>query len=196
MRSCTDYASEHSAENVAHYIAQHSGLLAQLRNDHTDEGVSRLENTEELLRAIAEFVETRRAEDSEAVFLADYLADVALLTDQDADTNDTTPHVTLMTVHAAKGLEFENVFIAGLEEGLFPYALATETIRDLEEERRLLYVAITRARQQCFLSHATSRFSYSVRREQPCTPSRFFLDIDPQYLQVLSPVSAFRRFTY
>jgi DNA helicase-2/ATP-dependent DNA helicase PcrA len=196
IRSCTDYASEHSAENVAHYIAQHSGLLAQLRNDHTDEGVSRLENTEELLRAIAEFVETRRAEDSEAVFLADYLADVALLTDQDTDNLSAAPSVTLMTVHAAKGLEFENVFIAGLEEGLFPYALSTETSRDLEEERRLLYVAITRARQQCFLSHAASRFNYTARREQPCNPSRFFLDIDPQYLQILSPVSSFRRFTY
>ncbi|MDR3129175.1 MAG: UvrD-helicase domain-containing protein [Tannerellaceae bacterium] len=196
IRACTDYAAEHSADAAASFIVQHSGLLAHLRKDHTTEGISRLENTEELLRAIAEFVQIRREENSDAIALADYLSDVALLTDQDTDVTDNSSGVTLMTVHSAKGLEFENVFIVGLEEGLFPYSLSTESPQGLEEERRLLYVAITRARQQCFLSYATSRFNYANRREQPCLPSRFFRDIDPQYLQVCSTSSHFRRFTY
>jgi DNA helicase-2/ATP-dependent DNA helicase PcrA len=195
---CSEYAEGHNADAVASFILQQSGLLHHLRNDLTPEGITRLENTEELLSAISEFVQSRREENPDSsVSLAGYLEDVALLSDQDTGSdNNAASGVTLMTVHSAKGLEFENVFIAGLEEGLFPYSLSTDSPQALEEERRLLYVAITRARQHCFLSYATARFNFTTRKEQPSLPSRFFRDIDPQFLQVCSTSSHFRHFTY
>jgi DNA helicase-2/ATP-dependent DNA helicase PcrA len=201
MLDCARYAKERPADEAATFIAQQSGLLPLLRSDTSAEGVNRLQNTEELLRAIGEFVQTRREQQSDNLSLADYLADAALLTDQDAVTPprnasaaaaahegynpEEDAGVTLMTVHASKGLEFDNVFVAGLEEGLFPYypLSMTESPTNFEEERRLLYVAITRARERCFLSYATSRFSFIQRREQSARPSRFFQDIDPLYLQ-------------
>jgi DNA helicase-2/ATP-dependent DNA helicase PcrA len=196
ITDCADFAANHPADTAASFIATHSGLLTHLRNDHSADGVTRFENTQELLLAIEEFVRASRDTNPDEVFLAHYLADVALLTDLDS-TDDLEPTgVTLMTVHASKGLEFENVFIVGLEEGLFPYALSTDSPQGVEEERRLLYVAITRAKQLCFLSYATARFNFATRREQPCLPSRFFHDIDPQFLQATATASHFQRFSY
>ena len=114
--------------------------------------------------------------------LTDYLSEVSLLTDQDSDKDEDIPKVTLMTVHSAKGLEFKNVFVVGMEEGLFPSLLSSDSYRALEEERRLFYVAITRAEEHCYLSYAKNRFRYG--KMEFCNPSRFLKDIDACYLDM------------
>ena len=132
-----------------------------------------------------DFVESRREEDmGDQVYLTDFLQEVALLTDLDSDTGDDDDKVTLMTIHAAKGLEFPTVFVVGLEENIFPSPMSTNTMRELEEERRLLYVAITRAEKHCILTCAQNRFRYG--RMEYDTPSRFIKDIDPRLIRVLS----------
>ncbi len=173
-----------AADELAMAIVKQSGLLNELMADRSVEGISKQENLQELLKGISEFCEIRREEGSEQVRMQDFLAEVALLTDQDNDKEERADKVTLMTVHAAKGLEFTNVFVVGLEEDLFPSSMAKDSPRAVEEERRLFYVAITRAEQNCLLSYAKSRFRNGSTAM--CTPSRFLRDIDAHYLEIAS----------
>lgn len=155
--------------------------MTDLMQDRTVEGVSRQENVQELMDGMHDFLRSRQEEGNEEVMLAHFLSDVALLTDQDNTEEDDTPKVTLMTVHAAKGLEFDTVFIVGMEEQLFPSMMAYDSTRQMEEERRLLYVAITRAEKRCLLSYAKSRFRYG--KVEYGMPSRFLKDIDRGYIE-------------
>ncbi|MTI33607.1 ATP-dependent helicase [Xanthovirga aplysinae] len=166
------------AFEVASKVAKNSGLLKDLYADKTPEGLSRYENVQELLNAIKEFVDNPENEDKS---LTAFLQEVALITDADKqDTDEDT--VTLMTIHSSKGLEFKYVFIVGLEEELFPSQMMLNSREDLEEERRLFYVAITRAQEKLFLSYAMSRYRFG--RLKNCDPSRFLDDIDPSYLKI------------
>ena len=167
-----------SAEDMATLIAKESGIVAALFQDRSVEGISKQENLQELLKGIAEFCEIRKEEGMEHVRLADFLSEVSLLTDQDNDKDEYANKVTLMTVHAAKGLEFKNVFIVGMEEDLFPSSMSKDNPRAIEEERRLFYVAITRAEENCILMYAKSRFRNG--QSAMCSPSRFLRDIDAQ----------------
>ncbi len=169
-----------SAEEIASAVVKESGIVSALFQDRSVEGISKQENLQELLKGIAEFCEIRREEGEEHVSLADFLSEVSLLTDQDNDKEEQANKVTMMTVHAAKGLEFRNVFIVGLEEDLFPSAMSKDNPRAVEEERRLFYVAITRAEENCVLTYAKSR--YRNGQSAMCSPSRFLKDIDAQYI--------------
>ena len=158
-----------------------SGVMAAAALDRTPEGIDRKQNLDELLAGIHEFVQQRIDEGVSFTPIQDFLAEVSLLTDQDENIQDHTARVTLMTVHAAKGLEFASVHIVGLEEDLFPSKFC-QSPSEIEEERRLLYVAITRAMKNCTLSFARSRFtngSFGFTSH-----SRFLKDIDRQYLQI------------
>ena len=171
------------AYQLGHDIIQQSGVARDIYASRNPEDLSRQENLEEFLAAMQDFVETRREEDmGDQVLLTDYLQEVALLTDLDSDQDGDTPRVSLMTIHSAKGLEFPTVFVVGLEENIFPSPLSTGSMRQLEEERRLLYVAITRAERHCILTCAQNRFRYG--RMEYDTPSRFIRDIDPSLLHV------------
>ncbi len=171
------------AYQLGHDIIQQSGVARDIYSSRNPEDLSRQENLEEFLAAMQDFVETRREEDmGDQVLLTDYLQEVALLTDLDSDQDGDTPRVSLMTIHSAKGLEFPTVFVVGLEENIFPSPLSTGSMRQLEEERRLLYVAITRAERHCILTCAQNRFRYG--RMEYDTPSRFIRDIDPSLLHV------------
>ena len=168
------------AHTLLRRILKDSGMIADLYQDNTAENLSRQQNIEELLNAAAAFVEQRQEMGSaEHLSLADYLQEVALLSDIDETGDEDERKLSLMTVHAAKGLEFEAVFVVGMEEGLFPQYQSTDNMRALEEERRLFYVALTRAKQYCFLSCAKSRYRYG--KTEFCTPSRFLDEIDPCY---------------
>ena len=159
-------------------VMRTSGVMTALAMDRSTEGIDRAQNVQELLNAIHEFVEQRAKEGIDYTPITDFLSEVSLQTDQDENLTDTTERVTLMTVHAAKGLEFPVVFIVGLEEQLFPSQFCIKP-SEIEEERRLLYVAITRAEEQCYLSFARQRFrngSFTFN-----SPSRFLQDIDRQY---------------
>lgn len=171
-----------SAYELANAIVKQSGIATEAYKDQTPEGMSRQENLQELVGGIHEFCETRKEEGLENIFLTDFLSEVSLLTDQDTDKERDKDKVTMMTVHASKGLEFKYVFIVGLEEDLFPSAMAKEQFRGLEEERRLFYVAITRAEQICTLTFAKSRFRNG--QINACNPSRFLKEINPEYLKV------------
>ena len=179
-----------NAFTLAERIITDSGLMAQYISDHTPESVARRENLEELVSAVREFVEERLEEGNSDVTLADFLGMASLATDQDTKDDDlqAAERVTLMTAHAAKGLEFNNIFVVGVEEDLFPSAMANSTPREVEEERRLLYVAITRAKRFCMLSHATTRFR-NGQTVMPM-PSRFIRDIDPAFISRHSNPSA------
>ena len=172
------------ADELALFIARESGLVNMLSQDRSTEGISKLENLQELLKGIVEFCEIRKEEGNAHVSLADFLAEVSLLTDQDDETDERRDKVTLMTVHAAKGLEFPNVFIVGMEEDLFPSAMSKESQRAVEEERRLFYVALTRAERNCLVSYARSR--YKNGQTTMCVPSRFLRDIDSRFLEAVS----------
>ena len=163
---------------AASIIAKNSGLLKELYDDKTVEGLSRFENVQELLNAIKEFVDDQEREDKS---LASFLQDVALLTDEDRNKNNEDT-VTLMTIHMAKGLEFPYVYIVGLEEELFPSQMMLSSRADLEEERRLFYVAITRAEKKLHLSYALNRYRYG--RLKNCEPSRFLQEVDPNLIHV------------
>jgi DNA helicase-2/ATP-dependent DNA helicase PcrA len=169
------------AYEVAGGIVRQSGIANEVFNSNDPENMSRQENIEELLNGMSDFVESRQEEGDERIHLADFLGEVSLLTDQDGEKEEDNDKVTLMTVHSAKGLEFRNVFVVGMEEQLFPSAMASESPRGLEEERRLCYVAITRAEEHCFLSFARSRFKYG--KMEFGTPSRFLKEIDCQLMQ-------------
>ena len=163
-------------------IIRKTGLLNELYTDRTPEGISRVQNMEELVNSLYEYVSIRMEEGREDIRLRDFLAEISLLTDQDTDKEESTNRVSLMTIHSAKGLEFKNVVIAGLEEDLFPSEMAKHEPDGLEEERRLFYVALTRAEEHVILTYAKSRFRNG--QSQICNPSRFIKDIDTAYLSL------------
>ena len=169
----------HSAYDTALHIAQHSTILKELYSDKSVEGLSRYENIQELLNGIKEFSER---EDIEERSLDIFMQDIALLTNDDNDKNPDADTVSLMTIHSAKGLEFDNVFVVGLEENLFPSQMSLSSRTDLEEERRLFYVAITRAGKKLNLSYATSRYRWGTLTS--CEPSRFIEEIDARFLEL------------
>ncbi len=173
-----------NAYDAAFEIAKGSGLLRELYEDKTVEGLSRYENVQELLNAIREFVDDAEREDKG---LGSFLQEVSLITGQDEDKDKDPDKVTLMTIHMAKGLEFRNVYIVGLEEDLFPSQMMLSSRADLEEERRLFYVAITRAQKSLFLSYALTRYRFG--RLKNCEPSRFLDDIDQSFIKVSSKYS-------
>ena len=173
---------ELSAYELASRIVKQSGIATEAYQDQTPEGMSRQENLQELLGGIHEFCESRKEEGLDGVGLMDFLSEVSLLSDQDTDKEADQEKVTMMTIHASKGLEFKNVFVVGLEEDLFPSAMAKNEFRGLEEERRLFYVAITRAKEFCMISYAKSRFRNG--QINASNPSRFLRDIDTSYLNV------------
>ena len=183
------------AYTLGHDIIINSGISRDIYSGRNPEDISRQENLDEFLSGMQDFVESRREEDrQEQVYLIDFLQEVALLTDLDSDNGNDDDKVTLMTIHSAKGLEFQTVFVVGLEENIFPSPMSIGSMRDLEEERRLLYVAITRAEKHCILTCAQNRFRYG--RMEYDTPSRFIKDIDPQLISVESAGSAPKQAAY
>jgi len=171
-----------NAFELAQEVLKQSGIAGEAYDDMTPEGMSRTQNIQELLNAMNEFVATRQEQGEENNQLVDFLSEVSLLTDQDTDKEAENEKVTLMTVHSAKGLEFGHVFVVGLEEDLFPSAMAKSEIRGLEEERRLFYVALTRARKTCTITYAKSRFKNG--QINAATESRFLKDIDPSFVSM------------
>jgi len=170
------------AKQLSERIVNETGIMRELRADTTIEGEGRLQNVEELMNNIAQFCRDREEEGNDNNRMQDYLSEVSLMTDQDNETEEDLEKVTLMTVHAAKGLEFDAVFIVGLEENLFPSDMSGDGEREIEEERRLFYVAMTRARKYLTLLFATTRFKFG--NLDFCTPSRFLKDIDSRYLNM------------
>lgn len=176
-------AGSEDAYGLGKCIIQDSGISKDIYGGSEPEDISRQENLEEFLSGMQDFVDSRLEEGlGDQILLSDFLQEVSLLTDLDSDDDDENAKVTLMTVHSAKGLEFTNVFIVGLEENIFPSPMSSNSMRELEEERRLLYVAITRAEKRCFLTCAQNRFRYG--RMEYDTPSRFIRDIDPKFIRV------------
>lgn len=176
-----------NAYELAERIALASGIMRDLNEDKTPEGISRTENIHELLNGIREFSETEAADENREPVqrlrtLDEFTQDIALLTDADEKDRENADTVSLMTIHSAKGLEFPYVYVVGLEENLFPSQLSLNSRNDLEEERRLFYVALTRAEKQAFLSYAISRYRWG--NLTPCEPSRFIEEIDMEYLDL------------
>ena len=182
IEECTTLAATQTAYEAGTEIIRRSGIIADICQDNNPENLSRQENIEELANGLSDFCTQRLEEGDTRTGLSDFLSEVSLLTDQDTDKDGDQDKVTLMTVHSAKGLEFRNVFVVGLEEGLFPSSMAGDSPRALEEERRLFYVAITRAEEHCFLSYAKSRIRFG--KMEFCSPSRFLNDIDACYLDL------------
>lgn len=174
-----------NAFDLAEYVTKTSGLIKEFNKDNTPEGVTRLENVEELLNGIKDFVEGQMEIADSKDDLAEFLEDIALATDLDGDKGD-PDHVALMTIHSSKGLEFSNVFIVGLEEDLFPSAMSMNTRSELEEERRLFYVALTRAEKKAYLTYALSRYRWGKLVDSE--PSRFIEEIDDQFLDIITPI--------
>ncbi|UZD22075.1 exodeoxyribonuclease V subunit gamma [Algoriphagus halophytocola] len=172
------------AFEAANSIAKQSGLLRELYEDKTIEGLNRYENVQELLNAIKEYVDNEENEDKS---LGAFLQEIALLTDNDRD-KDTTDAITLMTIHSSKGLEFKQVFVVGMEEDLFPSQMMMQSREDLEEERRLFYVATTRAMDKLYFSYALTRYRYG--RLLNCEPSRFLEEVNPDCIKVNKKVAA------
>jgi len=179
IQSFQALAKTNSAFDTAMHIAQHSGILKELYEDKSVEGLSRYENIQELLNGIKEFSER---EDLEEKGLDIFMQDIALLTNDDNDKDPNADTVSLMTIHSSKGLEFPVVFIVGLEENLFPSQLSLNSRTELEEERRLFYVAVTRAEKKLFLSYATSRYRWGTLNN--CEPSRFLDELNPACLDL------------
>jgi len=178
-----------NAYDLGHHIASHSGLLKDLYADRTPEGVARYDNIQELLNGMKEFSDRKELENSESIAsLSDFLIDVALLTDADNVDDGDNDKVSMMTIHGAKGLEFPYVNIVGMEENLFPSQLSLNSREEMEEERRLFYVAITRAEKRATLSYALSRYRWG--QLSYCEPSRFIEEIDEQYLEMPSAPAA------
>jgi DNA helicase-2/ATP-dependent DNA helicase PcrA len=167
-------------------VAKKTGLLLEFKKDGTPEGIARMENIEELLNGIKDFVEGQKELADTTGELAEFLEDVALATDLDKDTGD-DDRVALMTIHLAKGLEFPYVYIVGLEEDLFPSAMSMSTRSELEEERRLFYVALTRAEKQAYLTYTQNRYRWGKLID--AEPSRFLEEIEEQYVENLTPVN-------
>lgn len=184
-------ASEQNAYELGTDIIRRSGIINDVCQDTSPENLSRRENIEELTNGINDFCAMRQEEGNTNILLTDFLSEVSLLTDQDSDKDSDGEKVTLMTVHSAKGLEFRNVFVVGMEENLFPSGMVGDSPRAMEEERRLFYVAITRAEEHCFLSFAKTRFRYG--KTEFGNPSRFLKDIDTRFLSLPQEVGMSRR---
>ena len=176
---------------ITDHVTKKTGLVQELKKDGTPEGIAKIENIEELLNGIKDFTEGQKEIDGARGALAEFLEDVALATDLDKDTGD-DDRVALMTIHLAKGLEFPHVFIVGLEEDLFPSAMSLNTRSELEEERRLFYVALTRAEHQAYLTYAQSRYRWGKLVDSE--PSRFIEEINDEYLEYLNPVDSGYRY--
>ena len=184
-------AAEKNAYEIGADIIRQSGIINDVCQDNSPENLSRKENIEELVNGMSDFCAQRQEEGKPNVLLGDFLSEVSLLTDQDSDKDGDDEKITLMTVHSAKGLEFKNVFVVGMEENLFPSSMVGDSPRALEEERRLFYVAITRAEEHCFLSSAKTRFRYG--KMEFGSPSRFLKDIDVRFLRLPQDAGMFRR---
>lgn len=174
-----------NAFELAEHVTKTSGLIREFNKDGTPEGVARMENIEELLNGIKDFVEGQKELADATGSLTEFLEDVALASDLDNDKGD-DDRVALMTIHLAKGLEFPYVYIVGMEEDLFPSAMSMNTRSELEEERRLFYVALTRAEKQAYLTYTLSRYRWGKLID--AEPSRFIEEIDDQYLDILTPI--------
>lgn len=176
------------AYEFATMVMRETGVMREAKADTSQEGIARLENLEEMLAGIHEFVDQRLREGNTFTPMTEFLSEVSLLTDQDEKQEDNQPRITLLTIHAAKGLEFKVTFIVGLEENLFPSQFC-QAPKEIEEERRLLYVAITRAMERCYLTNARQRFRNG--QTQFSSPSRFLKDIDTCYVQQTQAMSSF-----
>lgn len=176
---------------ITDHVAKKTGLVQELKKDATPEGMAKIQNIEELLNGIKDFTEGQREIDGARGALSEFMEDVALATDLDKDTND-DDRVALMTIHLAKGLEFPHVFVVGMEEDLFPSAMSMSTRSELEEERRLFYVALTRAEHQAYLTYAQSRYRWGKLTDSE--PSRFIEEIDGQFLEYLTPAETNYRY--
>ena len=185
VKSYGAIASQADAFGLADSVTKSSGLFRMLGDDKTPEGVSRLENVQEIINSIKDFSDQQRQLDEGNPSLAAYLQDIALLTDADNDDPNDRNKVALMTIHLAKGLEFPYVFIGGMEENLFPSMMAMGSRADLEEERRLFYVALTRAEKKAYLTYAHTRYRWGKLVD--CEPSRFLEEIDEKYLEIIVP---------
>ena len=174
----------HDAFYLTDHVTKKTGLVQELKKDGTPEGIARIENIEVLMGGIKDFIEGQREIDGARGALSEFMEDVALATDLDKDTGD-DDRVALMTIHLAKGLEFPYVFVVGLEEDLFPSAMSLNTRSDLEEERRLFYVALTRAEHQAYLTYAQSRYRWGKLTDSE--PSRFIEEISGEYLEYINP---------
>ncbi len=175
---------ENDVFQTVKFITKETGILQELHNDKVGEGLARYENVQELLNGMKSFVVERSREEQEA-YLSNFLEEVALITDQDSENPEDRNKVVMMTIHSSKGLEFKNVFIVGVEEDLFPSFMAASSLQDLEEERRLFYVAITRAEKNLCISYTENRYRWG----QPtlCKPSRFLGEIDQTYVDLCEP---------
>ncbi len=174
-----------SAYNLAMEVAKRSGLMKFLKDDQTPEGVSRIENIQELMNSMQGFIEEQQQIEDGDSSLSNFLENIALSADTQDKNQDDTNKVSLMTIHLSKGLEFPVVFLVGLEENLFPSFMSSSTREELEEERRLFYVAITRAEKEIFFSYATSRFQWGKITD--AEPSRFLSEVDAKYLELINP---------
>ena len=179
------------AFTLAEHVSKKTGILLEFKKDGTPEGIARMDNIEELLNGIKDFVEGQKEIDEATGNISEFLEDVALATDLDNDTGD-DDRVALMTIHLAKGLEFPYVYIVGMEEDLFPSGMSMNTRSELEEERRLFYVALTRAEKQAYLTYTQNRYRWGKLID--AEPSRFIEEIDEQYVENLTPIdkSAYR----
>ena len=179
-----------NAFEIADLVTKKIGLVQELKKDATPEGIARIENVEELLNGMRDFTEGQKELADATGSLTEFLEDVALATDLDNEDDPNVDRVALMTIHLAKGLEFPYVFIVGLEEDLFPSAMSMNTRSELEEERRLFYVALTRAEERAFLSYTLSRYRWGKLID--AEPSRFIEEIDPQYLDRIEPKESYQ----
>ena len=175
--SFSNFSKNNDAFTTASHIASNSGLLKELWDDRSIEGISRYENVQELLNSIKEFLDNDENKNKK---LEDFLQEISLMTDQDKEDDSNEEHISLMTIHMAKGLEFPVVFIVGVEEDLFPSQMMISSREDLEEERRLFYVAITRAMKKLYLTYSSTRYRYGMLKD--CEKSRFIKEISPAYL--------------
>ena len=175
--SFSNFSKNNDAYTTASHIASNSGLLKELWDDRSIEGISRYENVQELLNSIKEFLDN---DDNKNKKLEDFLQEISLMTDQDKEDDSNEEYISLMTIHMAKGLEFSVVFIVGVEEDLFPSQMMISSREDLEEERRLFYVAITRAMKKLYLTYSSTRYRYGMLKD--CEKSRFIKEISPAYL--------------
>ena len=180
IRSFQKRLHEMEAFDLAYTIANEAGIIPDLKSDQTPENVSRYENVEELLNGIKDFTDNSEREGD--MTLGDYLQEVTLMTDADKEAQEDRNKVSIMTIHSAKGLEFKHLVIAGVEEELFPSQMSTDNPKDLEEERRLFYVALTRAEKTALISYACLRYKWGIQNS--CSPSRFIKEIDSKYLDL------------
>ncbi len=170
-----------NALEILNEVLKRVGIVNLLKNEGTPEAISRIENIEELINAVQDFIDGQKEIVDSIGSLSEFLEDVALITDLDKEVDNTKPKVSLMTIHLAKGLEFSHVYIVGLEEDLFPSALSSTTRSDLEEERRLFYVALTRAMKKVTISYSKTRYRWGKLND--CEPSRFISEIEEKYIK-------------